>query len=94
MLPWVIMYNSVSLDGRVTGFKTDSDLYYELASKLDFDAVLMGSNTLLTGFNAQPGEIREEDEVLNHHQIDLEDQRPILVVPDSKGQIRIWNEGI
>lgn len=92
MLPWVIMYNSVSLDGRITGFNADSDLYYELASKLDFDAVLMGSNTLLTGFNAQPGEIRKEDEVLNHLQIDPEDQRPILVVPDSKGQIRIWNE--
>lgn len=38
MLPWVIMYNSVSLDGRITGFNADSDLYYELASKLDFDA--------------------------------------------------------
>jgi 2,5-diamino-6-(ribosylamino)-4(3H)-pyrimidinone 5'-phosphate reductase len=92
MLPWVIMFNSVSLDGRITGFNADVDLYYELASKLDFDAVLMGSNTLLTEFNAQPGELREADEVLNHHQVDPEDQRPILVVPDSKGQIRIWNE--
>jgi 2,5-diamino-6-(ribosylamino)-4(3H)-pyrimidinone 5'-phosphate reductase len=92
MLPWVIMYNSVSLDGRIIGFNADSNLYYELASKLDFDAVLMDSNTLLTGFNAQPGELRGEDEVLNYHQVDPEDQRPILVVPDSKGHIRIWNE--
>jgi len=91
MLPWVIMCNVVSLDGRITGFNADSD-FYELASKLDFDAVLMGSNTLLAGFNAQPGELRKDDEVLNHRQIDPEDQRPILVVPDSKGQIRIWNE--
>ncbi|MGZ4856982.1 MAG: dihydrofolate reductase family protein [Methanobacteriaceae archaeon] len=92
MLPWVIMYNSVSLDGRIIGLNADSNLYYELASKLDFDAVLMDSNTLLTGFNAQLGELRGEDEVINYNQVDPEDQRPILVVPDSKGHIRIWNE--
>ena len=47
MLPKVIVYNAVSLEGRITGFNADSELYYELASKLGVDAVLMGSETVL-----------------------------------------------
>lgn len=93
MLPHVILYNVVSLDGRITGFNADVELYYELASKWDIDAVLMGSNTVLTGFNVKPGEIREEDkEALKTRKKDPEDSRPFLVIPDSQGQIRIWNE--
>ena len=93
MLPHVILYNAVSLDGQITGFNADVELYYELASKWDIDAVLMGSNTVLTGFEAEPGEIREEDlESLVNREKDPEDSRPFLVIPDSKGQIRIWNE--
>ena len=48
MLPKVILYNAVSLDGRINGFDADIELYYEVASKWDLDAVLMGSTTLLT----------------------------------------------
>lgn len=61
MLPYVILYNAVSLDGHITGFNADVEVYYELASKWDIDAVLMGSNTILTGFNAKPGEFREDN---------------------------------
>ena len=39
MLPHVILYNAVSLDGRITGFNADIELYYDLASKWDIDAV-------------------------------------------------------
>ena len=92
MLPHVILYNAVSLDGRITGFNADIELYYELASKWDIDAVLMGSNTILTGLNAKPGETRGEDLEYINREKDPEDPRPYLVVPDSKGQIRIWNE--
>ncbi len=93
MLPHVILYNAVSLDGKITGFNADIELYYDLASKWDIDAVLMGSNTVLTGLGAEPGEIREEDlESLVNREKDPEDLRPFLVIPDSKGQIRIWDE--
>ncbi len=93
MLPFVILYNAVSLDGRITGFHADVKLYYELASKWDVDAVLAGSNTILTGFNAQPGELREEgQENFKPAERDPDDERPLLVVPDSKGQVRIWSE--
>lgn len=93
MLPYVILYNAISLDGRITGFNADVELYYELASKWDIDAVLMGNNTVLTGFQAEPGEIREEDlESMVNREKDPDDSRPFLVIPDSKGQIGIWNE--
>lgn len=93
MQPWVILYNAVSLDGRITGFNADTELYYELAAKLDVDAVLMGSNTVLTGFGVKPGEtLDESQEAFQPRKNDPEDNRPLLVVPDSKGQIRIWTE--
>lgn len=93
MLPYVILYNAVSLDGCITGFNADVELYYELASKWNIDAVLMGSNTILTGFNAKPGEIREGNiETLKTRKKDSEDSRPYLVVPDTKGQIRLWDQ--
>lgn len=92
MLPWVIIYNAVSLDGRITGFDADVELYYELASGWDVDAVLMGSNTVLTGFGVKPGETIEESEEAFQPRTKEEDDRPLLVIPDSKGQIRIWSE--
>jgi 2,5-diamino-6-(ribosylamino)-4(3H)-pyrimidinone 5'-phosphate reductase len=93
MLPWVILYNAVSLDGRITGFDADVELYYELAAKLGVEAVLMGSNTVLKGFNVKPGEILEESKEAFKPRIkEKGDDRPLLVVPDSRGQIHIWSE--
>jgi 2,5-diamino-6-(ribosylamino)-4(3H)-pyrimidinone 5'-phosphate reductase len=93
MLPWIITFNATSLDGRITGFDADVDLYYQLASQIGADAVLMGSKTVLTGFNVKPGDMSEESpEDFQPRKKDPEDQRPLLVVPDSKGQIRIWSE--
>lgn len=93
MLPHVILYNAISLDGQITGFNANVELYYELASDWDINAVLMGSNTILAGFEAEYGEIYEEDiESLINREKNPEDSRPFLVVPDSKGRIRIWSE--
>ncbi|MDP3066348.1 MAG: hypothetical protein Q8N08_06365 [Methanobacteriaceae archaeon] len=38
----VIIFNAISLDGLITGFDVNLDFYYQLASKIDADAVLMG----------------------------------------------------
>jgi len=93
MIPIVILYNAMSLDGRITGFDADVELYYGLASNWDVDAVLMGSNTVLTGFDVKAGEIiPESDDAFQPREKDTADKRPLLVVPDSKGQIRIWGE--
>lgn len=90
MLPKVIIYNAVSLDGRINGFNADTELYYQLASKWEVDAILMGSNTVLNGFNAKHGELREEGNFKAPEVVE-NDLRPLLVVPDSGGRIRIWS---
>jgi len=91
MLPKVIIYNIVSLDGRIDGFNADTELYYQQSSKWDVDAVLMGSNSVLTLFNAKSREHREEG-IFKVQDVDENDTRPLLVVPDSGGKIRIWSE--
>lgn len=66
MLPKIILYNAVSLDGRINGFNADVGLYYEIASNWDIDAVLMGSNTVLAGFDADYKENNEDLEFLKN----------------------------
>lgn len=47
--PEVIMHNSVSLDGRVTGFGVDMGLHYGIVGSYGADAYCAGSNTAKTG---------------------------------------------
>ncbi|OGT24975.1 MAG: hypothetical protein A2Z17_00650 [Gammaproteobacteria bacterium RBG_16_66_13] len=46
----MILHNAISLDGRLDGFNLDVGLYYEIAGRLGADAILSGSNTILTAF--------------------------------------------
>lgn len=43
--PEVIMHNSVSLDGRVTGFGVDMGLHYGIVGSYGADAYCAGSNS-------------------------------------------------
>ncbi|MDD3985766.1 MAG: RibD family protein [Methanobacterium sp.] len=87
MLPKVIIYNTISLDGALNFFNYNSKYYYEIASKLDIDAVLMGSNTLLKEINSETGEL------YNWKNLGYEiEPISLLVVPDSEGKIRIWSK--
>ncbi len=49
MLPEVMIHNSVSLDGSLSGFSADIGLHYKILSSLEPDAMLIGSNTTKTG---------------------------------------------
>jgi len=87
MLPRVILYNVVSVDGRIDGFEPDLELYYGLASKWNEDATLVGSETILTGED----EIPEETEDDLEPPVKEDDQGSILVIPDSRGRVRTWH---
>lgn len=93
MLPKVIIYNYISLDGRINGFKADKNLYYQLASQWSLDAVLMGTDTLLRNFNIKSDELHESEN-FEVPEVDKNDSRPLLVVPDSRGRIHVWSEVI
>ncbi|MGE5541524.1 MAG: deaminase, partial [Bacillota bacterium] len=87
MLPRVVLYNAVSVDGRIEGFTPDLGRFYGLVAHWKEDATLAGSNTIL----AAPGEIPEEDEkAFEAPARDPADPRPLLVIPDSRGRVRCW----
>jgi 2,5-diamino-6-(ribosylamino)-4(3H)-pyrimidinone 5'-phosphate reductase len=88
MLPHVILHNAVSLDGRIDGFPIDLQQYYALAATWKEDATLAGSQTFLKTASVAPP---EEESAFIQPEIDPSDQRAILVIPDSRGRIRIWH---
>lgn len=88
MKPNVILHNAVSLDMKLTGFEVDMGVYYSLAAQWKEDATLVGSATIL----AAPDEIPPEtDADFEPHAIDPADTRALLVIPDSRGIVRIWH---
>jgi len=87
MLPKVIIYNTISLDGSLNFFNHNSKHYYEIASKLDVDAVLMGNNTLIKEINSGIGEL------YNWKNLGYEiEPISLLIVPDNEGKIRSWSK--
>lgn len=91
MLPKVIIYNYISVDGRINGFNVDTELYYKLPSQWSLDAVLMGINTVLKSFNTKSNDLLHEEEDFKVREAEKNDTRPLLIVPDSRGRIRIWS---
>ncbi|MEW6182982.1 MAG: RibD family protein [Bacillota bacterium] len=87
MLPRVIVFNAVSVDGRIDWFTPDIGRFYELASRWREDATLAGSGTLLSAVQEAP----EEKEGAFEPQEDPGDRRPLLVVPDSRGRVKNWD---
>lgn len=88
MLPRVILFNAVSLDGRIDHFDADIGKFYELAGKISVDAILAGSDTMLSSGDEIPEE-SASDMVSSPPQPD--DNRPLLVIVDSRGRVRIWH---
>jgi 2,5-diamino-6-(ribosylamino)-4(3H)-pyrimidinone 5'-phosphate reductase len=59
--PTVTVHNTVSLDGRLTGFPVDVALYYEIAAEIPHDAVLSGSGTILAAAREHGVDLAGED---------------------------------
>jgi 2,5-diamino-6-(ribosylamino)-4(3H)-pyrimidinone 5'-phosphate reductase len=81
MLPYVVIHNAVSVDGRMDRLDVDLGLYYSLISTWKEDLTLCGSGTML-----QPG--WEEWE----HDGTGDPSRPLLAVADSRGRFRNWRK--
>ena len=90
MLPRVIMYNAVSVDGWIDHIQPDLGQFYATASRFSEDATLVGCNTLLAGIPEK--DITEEDKAaFEPPHVEPGDPRPLLVVPDSRGRLRSWH---
>jgi len=93
MLPRVIIHNGVSLDGRMDGYTADIGLYYSLAGNWQVEAMLSGSNTILTAFQQEGMEAETQttpEEGTTGGGADWPDPQQLLAVVDSRGRIRNW----
>ena len=90
MLPRVVLFNEVSVDGRIDGFSVDMGRYYGLAARWEVDATLAGSNTLLNAYGPEES-LEEDSSAFEPPSRDPEDPRQLLVVVDSRGRLRSWS---
>jgi 2,5-diamino-6-(ribosylamino)-4(3H)-pyrimidinone 5'-phosphate reductase len=93
MLPRVILHTAMSLDGRITNFPADLELYYTLAARWNPDAILFGSETVLAACRQDPSmEVpKEHEEIFTPPENSDPDPRPLLVIADSRGRVRCWD---
>ncbi|MFN8508152.1 MAG: RibD family protein [Dehalococcoidia bacterium] len=82
-LPYVVIHNAVSIDGRIDGFPVDLGLFYGVAERWHEDAILAGSDTILAAFDPdEPVDLEVEPT--------YDRKLPLLVVPDSRARITTW----
>jgi 2,5-diamino-6-(ribosylamino)-4(3H)-pyrimidinone 5'-phosphate reductase len=92
MIPKVILHTAASLDGRITGFPADLELYYALAARWNPDAILFGSETVLAAARENPAlEVPPEHDERFRPPDGSPDPRPLLVIADSRGRVRCWD---
>lgn len=92
MIPRVILHVATSLDGRITNFPADLDLYYGLAARWNPGAILFGSETVLAAVRENPAlEVPPGHEEIFRPPEGAPDPRPLLVIADSRGRVRCWD---
>ncbi|APV44839.1 2,5-diamino-6-(ribosylamino)-4(3H)-pyrimidinone 5'-phosphate reductase [Dehalogenimonas formicexedens] len=83
---FVIMHNTISLDGSFTGFDVNMSLHYEIAGSYKTEATVIGSDTIVTGIEMYGGvpEEKEQDLVKPSRNRDL----PYWIVVDTQGKTK------
>ncbi len=88
MLPRVILHNSVSLDGSLTGFEPDMEMHYRIAGSYSPRVHLIGSKTVTAGTELYGnGSIPPEDQsdfIKPERTADI----PFWAVVDSRGSLK------
>jgi 2,5-diamino-6-(ribosylamino)-4(3H)-pyrimidinone 5'-phosphate reductase len=87
MLPKVVVHNSISLDGSLTGFEPNMQLHYQIAGEYRAGANLIGSNTVSAGVELF------EDGVPPEERVDFEKPKrdaglPHWVILDTRGKLK------
>jgi 2,5-diamino-6-(ribosylamino)-4(3H)-pyrimidinone 5'-phosphate reductase len=89
MRPYVTLHNAVSLDGRLLQWgMVDMELYYGLVGRFAEQATLAGADTILAG--ASHEDVAPDEDGSTKVAAAAPGDAPLLVVPDSRGRIRIW----
>jgi 2,5-diamino-6-(ribosylamino)-4(3H)-pyrimidinone 5'-phosphate reductase len=89
MLPKVVVYNSVSVDGAIKDFDVDVALHYEVASSIGAQAMLVGSDTAKTGIEIFMKTVPAEQPIdFVKPSIKEADERPYWVIADSRAKLQ------
>jgi 2,5-diamino-6-(ribosylamino)-4(3H)-pyrimidinone 5'-phosphate reductase len=86
MIPYIILHNSISLDGSLTNFEVNMNLHYQIAGKYKPDAHLIGSNTIKTGIELY-GEVYSEEK-RDFKKPARNNKLPYWVIFDTKGILK------
>jgi len=84
MLPYVVIHNAVSVDGRMDRVDVDLELYYSLISTWKEDLTLVGSETFM---DAEQWEAWVHDGT-------TDPSKPLLSVVDSRGRFKRWEKAV
>jgi len=87
MIPEIIIHNSISLDGSLTGFMPDMGLHYSIAGSYNPDAHLIGADTIISG-NELFGEGIPEEVNSDYEQPQRDEKLPWWVIVDSRGRLK------
>ena len=87
MYPEIIIHNSISLDGSLTGFMPDMGLHYSIAGSYKPDAHLIGSDTIISG-NELFGEGIPDEVQSDFAQPQRDESLPWWVITDSQGRLQ------
>jgi 2,5-diamino-6-(ribosylamino)-4(3H)-pyrimidinone 5'-phosphate reductase len=86
MLPRVIMFNTISMDGALRDFEIDIGLHYRIAGRYRADVHLIGSETARTGIEMFSENVpKEEPSDFVKPEIKRGENRPYWAVIDSRG---------
>lgn len=87
MKPEIIIHNSISLDGSLTGFMPDMALHYKIAGDYKPDAHLIGADTIISG-NEMFGEDIPDELPSDFLQPARNPDLPWWIIVDSGGRLK------
>jgi len=83
----IIIHNSISLDGSLTGFMPDMELHYKIAGDYKPNAHLIGADTVITG-NEMFGEGIPDEVTSDFQQPERPEYLPWWIIVDSGARLK------
>jgi 2,5-diamino-6-(ribosylamino)-4(3H)-pyrimidinone 5'-phosphate reductase len=87
MHPRIILHNSISIDGSLTGFDVNMGLHYQIAGEYEPEAHLIGSNTVKTGIEVYGDGVPPEEKG-DFEKPARDEKLPYWVVPDTRASLK------
>lgn len=87
MLPKIIIHNSISIDGSLSGFEPNMELHYQIAGQYHPDVHMIGSTSIKAGIELY-GDGVPIEEPADFKKPKRDKHLPLWVVIDTKGSLQ------